>query len=304
MMKFVILDTETTGSEAEDRICQLAYLVASPSLLGTEVEELHDTLCKPPLPIKFGAMAVHNITNEMVETAPPCRKSGAFRRLQELNEPANVMVIQNAAFDLPMLEKEGFTNQMRLIDTLRCLRHLYPDMEAHGLQYVRYAFGLYKQETDALAALGKMVDKPIAAHDALGDVLVLKLLLDRLLEGHTVDELVELTKKPILYPTFRFGKYKGQKVLDVAKSDPGYLEWMLRERQEGEEELDADWRYTLQKALETAEEEAVWIMPFGKYKGMSVEEVAETDIDYLRWALEKMDRLSEGLKKRIRQKLG
>lgn len=28
-MKFVILDTETTGVEVEDRICQLAHIVAS-----------------------------------------------------------------------------------------------------------------------------------------------------------------------------------------------------------------------------------------------------------------------------------
>ena len=297
-MKFVILDTETTGAEEKDRVCQLAYLVASPQLVGTTIEEVHDELCKPPLPISFGAMAVHHITNEKVQAKPPCPETPGFRKLQELNDPENVLVIQNAPFDLPMLEKEGFVSRMRLVDTLRCLRHLYPDAEAHGLQYMRYFLGLYRNET----AEAKKHGIKIAAHDALGDVLVLKLLLDYLLADHTVEELVELTATPITYKTFRFGKYKGEEILEVARKDPGYIEWMLRER-EGEEPLDPDMRQTLEKALEAAAEEAVWFFPFGKYKGQSVEEIALHDPGYLRWALENMDKLSDGMKKAIRKTL-
>ena len=298
-MKFVILDTETTGAEEDDRICQLAYLVASPQLVGTAIEEVHDDLCKPPKEIGYGAMAVHHITNEMVAKKPPCIETDAWRRLQSLNTAENILVIQNAPFDLAMLEKEGFRNEMALIDTLRCLRHLYPDEESHGLQYARYRFGLYKNEKKE----AKSLKRTLQAHDALSDVLVLKLLLDFLLMDHTPEELVALTQKPITYTTFRFGKYKGEKIVDVAKKDPGYLEWMLMEK-EGEEGLDDDWRQTLQKALEIAEEEAIWLFPFGKYKGQSVEEVAGHDIGYLTWAVENMDKLSPGMKKAIRKVLG
>ena len=297
-MKFVILDTETTGADEKDRVCQLAYIVASPQLVGTRIEEVHNELCRPPLPISFGAMAVHHITNERVQKKPPCPETAGFRRLQELNTPENVLVIQNAPFDLPMLEKEGFVSRMRLIDTLRCLRHLYPDAEAHGLQYMRYFLGLYRNET----AEAKKHGIKISAHDALGDVLVLKLLLDYLLADHTVEELVELTARPITYKTFRFGKYKGEEILEVARKDPGYIEWMLREK-EGEEPLDSDMHQTLEKALETAAEEAVWLFPFGKYKGQSVEEIASHDPGYLRWALENMDKLSDGMRKAIRKAL-
>jgi len=292
-MKFLILDTETTGAEEQDRICQLAYIVAVANLVGTQIDEVYEDFCKPPLPISFGAMAVHHITNEMVEKKPTCAETKSFKKLQEFNSPDNVLVIQNAPFDLSMLEKEGFISQMHLIDTLRCLRHLYPDLESHGLQYVRYAFGLYKSE----AKEAKSIGLKIQAHDALGDVLVLKLLLDYLLANKSVQELIELTKKPIMYKTFKFGKYKGEDIIEVAKKDPGYLEWMLSE--EGDKELDEDWKYTLQKALELTEVEAVWLFPFGKYKGQSVEEIAKFDIGYLRWSLENMDKLSEGMKKAI-----
>jgi len=295
-MKFVILDTETTGTEKHDRICQLAYIVAVPNLVGTQIDEAHKDFCKPPLPISFAASAVHHITNEMVEKKPPCIKTKSFRKLQELNSSKNVLVIQNAEFDLKMLQKEGFESKMPLIDTLRCLRHLYPDLESHGLQYVRYAFGLYRSEVKEAKSIGLKIQ----AHDALSDVLVLKLLLDYLLVKHSVEELIELTKKSIMYKTFKFGKYKGEDIIEVAKKDPGYLEWMLMEK-DGEESLDEDWKYTLQRALELTEVEAVWLFPFGKYKGQSVEEIAKFDIGYLRWSLENMDKLSEGMKRAIRK---
>ncbi len=294
-MKFVILDTETTGAEEKDRICQLAFIVSAQTLVGSVTEEVYEDLCKPPLSISFGAMAVHHITNEMVEKKPLCSETKAYRRLEELNRPENIMVIQNAPFDLGMLEKEGFVLKMELIDTLRCLRHLYPELESHGLQYVRYAFGIYRSEKEEAKSLGLK----IRAHDALGDVLVLKLLLDLLLAEHSAKELVELTRKPITYKIFTFGKYRGEEISEVARKDPGYLEWMLS--REGEEGLDEDWRQTLQKALEDARDEAVWLFPFGKYKGQSIEEIALHDIGYLKWSLENMDRLSDGIKRAIRK---
>ncbi|OQX72868.1 MAG: hypothetical protein B6D59_07190 [Campylobacteraceae bacterium 4484_4] len=295
-MKFVILDTETTGAEEKDRICQLAYIVASPQLVGTLIEEVHEDLCKPPLPISYGAMAVHHITNEAVAKKPPCTETDSYRRLLELNTPENCLVIQNAPFDLAMLEKEGFSSRMKLIDTLRCLRHLYPDEEAHGLQYIRYAFGLYKNEKREAKSIGLKIQP----HDALGDVFVLKLLLDYLLIDHSPDELVALTAQPITYKRFNYGKYKGEEIVEVAKKDPGYIEWLLMEK-EGEEGLDEDWRQTLEKALEAAAKEAVWIFPFGKYKGQTLEEIASHDIGYLSWAVENMDKLSPGMKKAIRK---
>ena len=294
MMKFVILDTETTGADEKDRICQLAYIVASPQLVGTAIEEVHEDLCKPPIPIGFGAMAVHHITNEMVEKKPPCTETESYNRLLELNISDNYLVIQNAPFDLAMLQKEGFESRMPVIDTLRCLRHLYPNEEAHGLQYMRYYLGLYKNEKREAKSIGLKIQP----HDALGDVFILKLLLDYLLVDHSAEELVELTKKPITYKKFNFGKYKGEEIVEVAKKDPAYIEWMLMEK-EGEEGLDEDWRQTLEKALKTAEEEAVWLFPFGKYRGVSIEEIATHDIGYLRWALENMDKLSDRMKKAI-----
>jgi len=141
MAKYILLDTETTGVEEKDRICQLAFLVLDKSDIKS-----YDSLCKPPLPINYWAMSVHNITNEDVEDKPSFENCESALKLDELNSEENILIIQNAPFDLGMLKKEGFEWRGKLIDTLRCIKHLEPEHESHSLQYLRYALGFYKDE--------------------------------------------------------------------------------------------------------------------------------------------------------------
>jgi len=242
--KYIILDTETTGASESDRIIQLGYIV-----LGAKEMEVHNEFCSTNVPISFGAMEVHGITPDMLEGKPPCQKTKAYERLLEFNTPENYIIIHNAPFDLGMLEKEGFKTQMKVIDTLRVAKHILPDEEAHRLQYFRYKMELYKEEQKESDALGVVVK----AHDALGDVLILKLFLSKLKERLTqefpnenpVEKMVELTNTPILIKIFKFGKYKGKTLQEVASSDAGYLRWMLSSM----EHLDEDLRYSINLLL-------------------------------------------------------
>ena len=242
--KYVILDTETTGTGDLDRVIQLGYIV----LGGAEVE-VHNEFNSADVPIGFGAMEVHGITQDMLEGKLPCSETTAYKRLQELNTNENYMIIHNAPFDLKMLQKEGFENEMQLIDTLRVAKHILPDEEAHRLQYFRYKMELYKQEEKEANALGIVVK----AHDAIGDVLVLKLFLSKLKvlvstefpDDNPVEKMVALTKTPILVKNFRFGKHKGKSLEEVAREDAGYLRWMLSSM----DNLDDDMRYSINTAL-------------------------------------------------------
>ena len=245
MAKYILLDTETTGASEKDRIIQLGYMV----LEGTTTKVYND-FCSAEVPISYAAMEVHNITPEMIEGKPPCKQTQAFQKLQELNTPQNYIIIHNAPFDLGMLQKEGFECNMQLIDTLRVAKHLLPDEEAHRLQYFRYKMELYKKEE----AEAKRLGIEIKAHDAIGDVLTLKLLLSELRKliqqkfptQESVAKMVELTKTPIFIEKFRFGKYKNKTLQEVALQDRGYLEWMLNKM----ENLDDDLRYSIKKVLE------------------------------------------------------
>jgi DNA polymerase III epsilon subunit-like protein len=117
--KYIILDTETTGNQEEDKIVQLAFLV-----VDKNVKKAVESFCKPSVDIKFEAMAVHHIVPEMLVNKPEFNQCEAAKILNELNNEENILIIQNAQFDLKMLEKEGFFWRGKLIDTLRCIKNL------------------------------------------------------------------------------------------------------------------------------------------------------------------------------------
>jgi len=287
-MKIVILDTETTGSKDEDRICQLSYLVLNENL---EIEEIHNELVNPPIPISYEAMAVHHITPEMVEDKPKIKFTQAYKRLKELNSPENLLVIHNAEFDLNMLQKEGFNSHFNLIDTFRVLKHLLPNGK-FSLQYNRYALGLYKQEK----TICEKYNIEINAHDALGDVIVLYLLFDYILQhlDRDFNDLIELTKKPILQKKFYQGKYKFENIEDIIIKDPNYIEYLL-----SLQDLDPDVKYSINHYLENLDVEPEFRFNIGKYKGMLIQDVAEIDRDYLKWAYHNMK-----MGKWMREKIG
>ncbi len=245
MAKYIILDTETTGASENDRVIQLGYIV-----LGAKEVEVYNELCSSEVPIGVGAMEVHNITPDMIEGKPVCTELPAFKRLLELNTPENYMIIHNAPFDIGMLEKEGFALNMKLIDTLRVAKHVFPDSDYHRLQYFRYSLELYKEEEAEAAKLGI----ELKAHDALGDVLFLKLLLSKLRQAvkeqfpneNDVEKMVQLTQEPVfITKPMRFGKHKGKTIQELAHEDAGYLKWMVENMQN----LDEDTKYTIKKVL-------------------------------------------------------
>ncbi|RXJ97288.1 DNA polymerase III subunit epsilon [Malaciobacter molluscorum] len=244
MPKYVLFDTETTGNQEEDKIIQFGAMIVEQNGSLT----CYDELCYTQEPIKLEAMEVHNITPNMIEGKPKATETEFYKKLIELNNEENYLIAHNINFDLGMIQKEGFENKYQLIDTLRCAKHLFPQMPYHRLQYLRYALELYKVEEQE----AKKNDIIIKAHDAIGDVLVMKLFLSKLVKEcrnqypdyNPMEKLAELTKTPVFINTFKFGKYKGKEVIEVAKEDAGYLNWMRSNL-----DLDEDLKYTLDKVL-------------------------------------------------------
>ncbi len=244
MPKYILFDTETTGNQEQDRIIQVGAMIVH----DRNSIEIFDELCSTEVPISLEAMEVHNITPDLIENQPPYPELQFTQKLQEYNHSENYLIAHNIGFDLGMLEKEGFENHYTLIDTLRCAKHLLPDMPHHRLQYLRYALELYKTEGAEAAKLGIT----IKAHDAIGDVLVMKLLLSRLVKDtqekyadvNPMKKLAELTQTPVLLKTFKFGKYKGREIAEICKADRGYINWMQQNL-----DLDEDLIYTLEYYL-------------------------------------------------------
>jgi len=245
MASYVLFDTETTGNQESDRIIQVGAMIFH----GKSEIEVFDELCSCPVDIAIEAMEVHNITPDIIADKPPYSQTSFSKRLESLNTPQNYLIAHNIKFDLGMVEKEGFVNNYMLIDTVRCSKHLYSELPYHRLQYMRYALELYKDEQAEATKIGIT----LKAHDAIGDVVMLKLLLSKLTarckeqypETQVMQKLVELTNTPVLMQTFKFGKYKGRGVEDIAGEDMGYIKWMRKNL-----DLDDDMEYTLDYYIE------------------------------------------------------
>ena len=248
--KLIFLDTETTGLKNKDRLCQVAYKIE---------DKVVNEYFKPELPISVEAMSVSHITNKMVEDKPVFKNSDVYKELVQLSlDNDNILVAHNAVFDIGMLLREGIEFK-NFICTKRIAQHL--DEEAkiprYNMQYLRYLLDL---------------DIEATAHDALGDILVLEELFNRLFTSFSkkdgdrfdvkiigeilstdydkfLDEMVEISSKPALIKKFPFGKHKGKFLSDVVEEDRGYLEWLYGQKS-NEEILDEEWIHTLKHYLQ------------------------------------------------------
>jgi len=208
-MNTIFLDTETTGTGDNDRLVQVAFKAPYCNISS-------DQLYKSPLPITIEAMSVCHITNEMIENKQPFIGSSEFKFLQtELAKADTVFVAHNASFDLKILAREGIDIPNKHICTMKVA--YFHDKEdvlpQKKLQFLRYQFGL-------------KFDQVINPHDALSDVLVLEKLFEYYSQFYSIEEMIEISSKPILLKKFAFGKYKGQWFKDVAEKDIFYIEWV------------------------------------------------------------------------------
>ena len=253
MAKYVLFDTETTGNQENDRIIQIGAMIVH----SKDEIEVFDELCLAPVPISIEAMEVHNITPELIADKGLYDETDFALKVLQYNQQENYLIAHNIPFDLAMLEKEGFENNYTLIDTLRCAKHLLPESPNHRLQYLRYALELYQIEQEEAQKLGIT----IKAHDAIGDVLVMKLLLSKLVRLtqenfpgiNPMKKLAELTQTPVLIKTFKFGKYKDREIAEIINEDRGYIEWMRANL-----ELDEDMQFTLDRYLNSVTRETTF----------------------------------------------
>jgi len=236
MTKLIFFDTETTGNTEKDLLVQIAYKYDQKTFSG---------LYNPQIKIPPEASAVHHITNKMVENKTTFRESVDFPVIKKLFEDKDsIVVAHNAPFDLMIIEKED-VKPNKFICTLRVARELDTEgkIERYNLQYLRYLLNL---------------DIEATAHDAMGDVLVLEKLFERLKnkiiqenklnEGEAIEKMVGISSHPSLFRTMNFGKHNGKKLEEVLATDRGYLEWLLAQKLESDQ-IEDDWIYTLKHHL-------------------------------------------------------
>lgn len=214
-------------------------------------------------PIPPDAKATHHITEDMVRPGA----DNVFERGLVLNDmiaaetPDMVYAAHNAKFDIGFLpEIANRPDAPRWICTWRCAMHLWQDAPSHKNQTLRYWLGeepapemlhldgpvrAYPPTLDGTRLLCTMDGLvPLAPHRAQYDTAVTAAILRRMLRERTVEQLVELSTKPVLQSTCRFGKHRGKEWSEIPTD---YLRWMQRSSDFYRD--DADIRYTVDRWL-------------------------------------------------------
>ena len=222
-------DLETTGAKVgKDRIVEIAILRVD--INNQESQKVWRI--NPEMDISFQATQVHGISNQMVEKEP--NFAHYSNEIYQFIKGCDLAGFNAIKFDIPILVEELIRadidfdfSRIRMIDS----QVIYHKKEPRNLS----------------AALKFYCDKDLEnAHSALDDTIatyeVFKAQLDRYddLEPN-MDFLSEYTKRnnnldfagKIRIDSdndaiFAFGKYAGQKVTDVFKSDKGYYSWIMK----------------------------------------------------------------------------
>ncbi len=218
--KFLYFDSETTDL-FEKEIIQLAFL--------TDDGEEFNMYFKPKGEISFSAMAVHNITPEVVEDKPEFEQA-KYKGIELKEYLSNltekyIWVAHNAEFDIEVLEKVG-VKIPQFICTFKIARDLLSvdqkdeyDLQSYSLQFLRYYLGLYKNENT----------KNNIAHDALSDVYFLRDLFEYFQKNFdlTTEKMLNITKAPLIIRNLHYGKHAGKSIREIQAEDPGYLQWII-----------------------------------------------------------------------------
>lgn len=211
--QILVVDTEVTGLDPiKDVPVEIASVRLSRSRGDWQISDLWDALVNPgEVPITFGAMGTHHITNEMVDYAP--LMEAAVPKSHLLRDKRVVRAAHVSKFDRSHVEK--YFPATRWICTFKCARTLWPGLESYSNQALRYARGVNLEPYGF---------KDGRAHRALFDAVVTAELLHQMLQETEPEKLIEISSKPILLYDVRFGEHAGKTWDSVPKS---YLRWIL-----------------------------------------------------------------------------
>ena len=222
---FICLDCETTGlNTKEDRVIEVS---ATRFIISKNIET-YESLIDPRVIIPEESIAIHHISQDMVEGKPTIDTilSSLFQFIG--NE---IIVGHGIEFDLNILHEEALRHKIpsnlqnqTFIDTLRLAR-LYGESPVNSLQGLRKHFNIPEQ----------------MAHRAGDDVIINIEVFKHLIKPfRSTKEILERLKKPIPMKTMPLGKHKGRPFKEIPLT---YLKWARHQK------FDLDLMFSIESEL-------------------------------------------------------
>ena len=225
----VVLDLETTGIKVQiDRIVEISTL----KLLPDGNNKIHTRRLNPGIPIPAQATAIHGITDADVANEHSFEEIAP--RLATYLEGCDLCGYNIWNFDLRMLVNE--------------FKRAEVPFSVEGRHIIDPCRIFYRREPRDLTAALKFYCRMEhdGAHGAAADVLAALLVLDSQVERYedlprTIPELHDAMEYPdIVDPdgkfvrredgviVFAFKPHTDRPVDEVARTDPGFLEWIIK----------------------------------------------------------------------------
>ena len=221
-------DLETTGlNVAKDRVVEISILKVFPN--GNK--ESKTWLVNPEIPIPPKTIPIHGITDEKVANEPTFKQLS--RDIYSMIKESDLAGFNSDRFDIPLLAEE----MLRAGIDVDFKKHLTVDvqtifhkMEKRNLS-AAYKFycgkdlnNAHSAEVDTNATY-EVLKSQIKKYDELeNDISKLSTFSKR---QKSVDFAGFIILDEDRDAAFNFGKYKGEKVIDVFEREPGYFSWLL-----------------------------------------------------------------------------
>lgn len=218
------VDLETTGIPTPDD----PHAIVEIGWCDLPAIEYQFQLVNPGRAIPIEAMSIHHITDEMVVGKPH-----ADAILPDI-AGADIYIAHNADYERQFLPDLG-----PWICTYKVALRVYPDMERHNLQYLRYALKLPVRAD---------LEMP---HRAGPDAYVAALLFERIQSEPSapdIETMVRWSSGHALFPRCPLFKHKGKKWEDVPAD---YLDWIVNKPNDVGADIKANARHEIKKRQQT-----------------------------------------------------
>lgn len=235
-------DLETTGlNVAKDRIVEFSILKVMPS--GEEI--IKTSRVNPTIPIPPEVTAIHGVSDKDVADKPTFKQVAAD--LHNFLKGCDLAGYNALRFDIPLLVEEFLragvdfeVKNRRFVD----VQNIFHKMEQRTL-VAAYRFYCNKNLEDAHTAEADTIatyEVLKAQLDKYKDVTIkeksgkeytpvindMKALSEFTARTKNIDLTGQIIMNDKNEEVFNFGKYKGQKVVDVFKKEPQYYDWMMK----------------------------------------------------------------------------